>query len=527
MSIGKNIRSIWMRSIVWALFVFSFMLAGHALPADTANDQPLNFVFILADDLGWSDLTCYGSTFYETPNIDKLAGQGMRFTDAYSAAPLCSATRASLMTGKYPARLHVTAAFVYPRWAKGKKVKPRPKPWRKLVVPDEPDRLPLEEFTIAEALKSAGYVTAHFGKWHLGLKPCYPENQGFDINMGGVHRGWPPSHFDPYTRALPNSKEVLDIENLQGRNPGEYLADRLTDEALKFIENNKDRRFFCYLPHYAVHTPIQAKEELIPKYEAKVKPNDPQNNPTYAAMIQSLDESVGRIMDKLDELKLTKRTIVIFTSDNGGLLVTPSANATTRITSNAPLRGGKATLFEGGIRVPLIVRWPDVVKRGSNCKVPVNTVDFYPTLLEMAGIQSDPKQTLDGESIVPLLKQTGQLKRDAVYFHFPHYIAGHHQPEPKLRQYWTKPVSAIRQGDYKLLYFDEDKSVELYNLKKDIGETINLAEQASEKAKALKKKLLTWRESVGAQLCTSNPTYDPDYVYQPPAKNRENPKQKK
>ncbi|UCD28414.1 MAG: sulfatase [Planctomycetota bacterium] len=518
----NNIKRLFISCIkyyVFGLFILSHLFGGQPLSAkQTANNQKLNFVFILTDDLGWRGLTCYGSTFYETPNIDKLATQGMRFTDNYAAAPLCSATRACLMSGKYPARLHITGAVGHgPPRKKAKKTQTERKgpPWRKLVPADQEDYMALEEITIAEMLKSAGYVTAFIGKWHLGKHPYYPENQGFDINIGGNHQAAAPSHFDPYR-----------LQNLTNRKEGEYLADRLTDEALTFLEQHKDKPFFLYLPHYAVHTPIMAKKELIKKYQAKIKPGQKQKNPTYAGMIQSVDESVGRIMRKLDQLNLADRTVVIFTSDNGGLVHIPRA-AGDLVTSNEPLRGWKATLWEGGIRVPLIVRWPGAVKAGSECNVPVVTADFYPTILEIAGIKPNPQQVLDGESILPLLKQSGKLKRRAIYFHFPHYIPGHHQPEGKLRKYWTKPVSVVRQGDYKLLYFDDDRHVELYNLKDDISETNNLADKMPKLAEQLHNRLLDWRKEVNANLCNPNPQYDPDYVYkEPPSKKKKAGKKK-
>jgi len=443
--------------------------ASLALPCLAfAQSRKLNIVFILIDDLGWRDLTCYGSTFYETPNCDKLASQGMKFTNAYAACPVCSPTRASIIAGKYPARLHLTD------WISG-----HVRPWAKLKIPDWTKYLPLEEVTIAEALEPAGYVSASIGKWHLGGKPYYPEEQGFDLNFGGTGRGSPPSYFYPYK-----------ISNITTGREGEYLTDRLTDEAVKFIERNKDKPFFLYLSHYAVHTPLQAKEAMIRKYEAKVRPDRPQKNPKYAAMVQSMDESVGRVMDKLDELGIADRTVVIFMSDNGGLAW---------VTSNTPLRAGKGTMYEGGIREPMIVRWPGVVKPGTVCDVPVTSVDFYPTILEIAGVKPDPKQLLDGKSIVPLLKQTGRLDRDAIYWHYPHYHPG-----------GATPCGAVRKGDFKLIEFYEDGHVELYNLKDDIGEQHDLAAEMPEKAAELRKMLADWRKAVNAQMPTPNPNYDPE-----------------
>jgi len=493
-----------MRYFNLMLIISSCLLGGQPAWADQASDtQKLNFVFIMADDLGWRDVSYNGSTFYETPNIDRLSAQGMVFTSGYSAAPLCSATRAAVLTGKYPGRLHLTAALT--RGDYGKKTGPRPTAARdqKVAPPQQIDHLPAEEITFAEIFKKAGYVTGFMGKWHLGLEPSLPTSQGFDLNIAGGRYPGPPSYFSPY-----KNKYITDGP------PGEYLTDRLTDEAVKFLEQNKNKQFLLYLPHYAIHSPWQAKEDLIERYKAKVKPDSEQNNPVTAGMIQSLDESVGRIMKQLDRLGLTDNTVVVFTSDNGGLTRAPGTrkNSGTRITSNAPLRGGKAMIWEGGIRVPTIVRWPGVTKAGSKCDTPIISVDYLPTLLEMADLKIEPGQIVDGESIVPLLKQTGTLKRQAIYFHFPHYIAGY-RPDPKIRTYWTRPCSAIRRGDYKLIYFDDDQHVELYNLKNDIGEKKDLAGKVPSRVKSLRKKLLDWRKAVNVQVPTPNPVYDPGFIH--------------
>ncbi len=440
---------------------------GLAWAAGGSGERKPNFVFVLMDDLGWRDVGCYGSIFYETPNIDRLAAEGMKFTDAYAACPVCSPTRASILTGRYPAPLHLT------NWIPG-----HARPKAKLRVPEFNQQLPLEEMSIAEALRREGYVSASVGKWHLGREPFYPEKQGFDFSFGGTHRGSPPSYFYPYK-----------IPTIATGREGEYLTDRLTEEAERFIERNREKPFFLYLPHYAVHTPLAAKPELAAKYEAKVKPGQDQNNPTYAAMIQSMDESVGRIMAKLRELGIADRTIVVFTSDNGGLA---------RVTSNAPLRAGKGTLYEGGIRVPLIVRFPGAVVAGSACDVPVTSVDFYPTVLEIAGLRSDAAQRFDGVSLLPLLKQSGGLGRDSVYWHYPHYHPG-----------GATPGGAIRWKNYKLIEFFEDGHVELYNLEEDIGEQNDLARKMPRMAEKLRKLLNDWRKSVDAAMPTANPDYDP------------------
>lgn len=447
-------------------------LAGTAAGLAAPRRRPPNIVLILADDLGWTDLGCFGSTFYETPNIDRLAQQGMRFTNAYAACPVCSPTRASIMTGKYPARLHVTD------WIPG-----RTPPGLKMRIPEWTPYLPLNEVTIAEALKPAGYVSGIAGKWHLGDEDYYPEKQGFDWNFGGCHLGAPPSYFYPYK-----------IPNIRSGKPGEYLTDRLTDETLGFIDTSKSQPFFLYFAQYAVHTPVQGKPEMTAHYRTKVRPGQAHSHPEYAAMIQSMDESVGRVMRKLEELKLADNTIVIFASDNGGVV------GRRHITSNEPLREEKSTLYEGGIRVPLIVRWPGAVKPGGVSETPVSSVDFFPTIMEMTG-GSAP--AVDGVSLVPLLRQQGSLKRSSLYWHYPHY--NFHQPLIP-----TRPCGAIRKGDFKLIEFYEDGFRELYNLREDIGERKNLASAMPEKAEELRRNLDAWRKSVGAQMPVATPeNYDP------------------
>ena len=444
--------------------------AGLAVPSWLHAAEPakkrLNFVFFLIDDMGWADVGCNGSKYHETPNIDRLAGQGMRFTDAYAACPVCSPTRASIMTGKYPARLHLTD------WISGHR-----KPYAKLAVPKWTMHLPLEEVTLAEAFKEVGYATGFVGKWHLGNQEYYPEHQGFDANIGGYHRGQPPSYFAPYK-----------IPTMDEGPKGEYLTDRHTDDSIRFIEANRNKPFLLYLSHYAVHTPLQAKKAMVEKYSAKPKPH--QSHPIYAAMVQSVDESVGRIAAALERLGLADNTAVIFMSDNGGLH---------RVTSNAPLRAGKGTAYEGGVREPMIVKWPGTTQPGSTCRVPVTSTDFYPTMLEMAGLPLRPQQHCDGLSMVPLLRQTGTIDRDALYWHYPHY-------------HITKPFGAVRKGDWKLIEYFEDMNLELYSLRDDLSETTDLAKTHPQKAEELRKMLYEWRESVGAQMPTPNPEYDPDRV---------------
>jgi arylsulfatase A len=450
-------------------------LSRAALPP-----QP-NVVLILADDLGWTDLSCYGSDFYETPHIDRLARDGMKFTQAYSACTVCSPTRAAILTGKYPARLHVTD------WIPGQ-MPENPK----LLVPDWTKYLPLGEMTIARAFRSAGYATASIGKWHLGGEEYYPEHHGFDINIGGTSTPNTPSYFAPYKIAtLPDGPN------------GEYVTDRLAEEAARFIEQQKAKPFFLYVPLFAVHTPIQGKQALIQKYRAKRRPGQKQTNAVYAAMIESMDDAVGRIRRKLDELKLADHTLVIFASDNGGRVPT---------TSNYPLRVGKGSCYEGGTRVPLIAHWPGVTKPGSVSETSVISMDLYPTILEIAGLKEDARKSVDGVSLVPLLRQEGGLKRDALLWHYPHYQ--HYQLGG------TTPYGAIRVGDFKLIEFFDDMRVELYNLRDDIGEQRNLAAQIPAKADELRARLHAWRAEVGAQMPSRNPNYDPSKPEHDPANRK-------
>jgi arylsulfatase A-like enzyme len=443
-----------------------FALAALLMIGASSQDRP-NLVFILIDDLGATDLGCMGSTFYETPNIDRLAARGMTFTNSYASCTVCSPTRASLMTGKYPARMHLTD------WIPGYSL-----PKAKLKVPDWTQALPLDELALPRALKGAGYSSGLFGKWHLGKEEHSPEKFGFDVNVGGTHQGHPPSYFNPYK-----------IPAITGGEKGEYLTDRLTDEALRFIRDHRDKPFFLYFPHYAVHDPVQAKPELVAKYKVKARPDAPHHHPGYAAMIESVDQSVGRVVAALEELKLSEKTIIVFSSDNGGLM---------QNTSNAPFRAGKGSAYEGGVRVPLIVSWPGSIAAGKKCEVPVATLDWYPTFLELAGVRCAPSQVVDGESLVPLLLEKEPLKRDAIYWHYPHY-----SPQ------FPTPHGAVRQGDWRLVEFFEDGRAELYNLKSDAGETKDLSKEQPEKARELRQKLADWRASVGAQMPTPNPLYDP------------------
>lgn len=464
-----------------ALFTLS-LFSISAVPASAAETKP-NIIFILADDLGVSDLGCTGSTFYETPNLDRLAREGMRFTQAYAACPVCSPTRAAAMTGKYPQRTGITD-FIG-GYRKG----------RLLPAPNA-DHLALEEVTIAEALKSAGYITAHIGKWHLGKANYFPEKQGFDLNIGGCEKGHPPSYFSPYKiSALPDGPT------------DEYLTDRLTAECEKFIEANKDHPFYLNLWTYAVHTPLQAKPELVKKYEAKLAkfpkpgPNEfrsegesrdrrVQGVAVYAAMLESLDDNVGRIVAKLAALGIDKRTIILFNSDNGGLSTSENAP-----TSNAPFRAGKGWLYEGGVREPLLVKWPGVTKAGSLCKTPAITMDYYPTFLTAAGIPPRPQQHRDGVDLTPLLKG-GSIADRALFWHYPHY-----------GNQGGQPGSAIRSDDWKLIEWLDSERTELFNLKNDVEEQHDLASKKPEKVKELQAMLNAWRKDVNAVMPKMNPNW--------------------
>jgi arylsulfatase A-like enzyme len=453
-----------------------------ALAARGAEAAKLNFVFLLFDDMGWADVGYQGSDFYETPNIDRLAKQGMRFSQAYAACPVCSPTRASIMTGKYPARLHLTN-FLPGR--QGRR-------YAKMMAPEFQQQLPLEEVTIAEALGAGGYSSGSIGKWHLGGQAAYfPDKQGFGTSF--VTEG---PHLSPRWTVKPPYQP----------RQGEDRVDRMVEEGEKFLESNQARPFFLYLPFHLPHIPLEAREPLIAKYTAKL--NSPkfrarkdvqtpsQNNPAYAAMMENADTAVGRILKKLDDFKLSGKTVVVFTSDNGGL----SAPEFQRrpATSNAPLREGKGHCYEGGIRVPMVVRWPGVVKAGAKCDVPVCSIDYHPTILEMAGLKGSEGYKPDGVSILPLLKNQGRPRRDTLFWHYPHYS----------NQGGT-PAGAVRQGNYKLIEFYDDNHVELYDIAKDIGERDDLARKMPDKASKLRAMLHEWRQSVSADMPEPNPAYDP------------------
>ena len=502
---------------------------GRGISAGNKKAKP-NIVFFLVDDLGWRDVGCYGSSFYETPRIDRLAGEGVRFSQAYAACHVCSPTRASILTGKYPARINLTD------WLTGR----RDFPFQALKNARINQHLPYGEVTLAEALKGHGYSTAIFGKWHLGEEPSGPLAHGFDVQVPKWNKGWPKSGYH-----APFEMEGLECSK------GDYLTDRLTDEALNYIEQNKDRPFFLYLSHFAVHDPIHGRGDLVEKYRKKlakmersegaafvlegnpdeadplsreelgelindgshkghrvfgdrtVKIKQRQDNVEFAGMVEAMDESLGRVLDKLEATGLADNTIVIFFSDNGGMAAANFGNPKRQVaeprldgaysTSNLPLRGAKGWLYEGGIRVPMIVKWPVHGEKGAVCAEPVISTDFYPAILEMAGLGSAVDQHVDGVSFVPALKGEA-FESKAIYWHFPHY--SNHGMQ--------SPGGAIRLGDYKLLEYFENNTVQLFNLKEDPGEQNDLGRSQPEKAGELLNMLRAWRKEVSAQMMSKS-----------------------
>lgn len=472
---------------------FQYIAFCAVVCVQSAYAQP-NIVFFLADDLGWRDLGCYGSAFYETPNIDELARTGTRFTNAYAACPVCSPTRASILTGKYPARMATTDWFGAPQPDEVQRHWTRVKP---LLPAPYLEQLPLEEVTLAETLRAEGYVTFFGGKWHLGGSGFFPENQGFDVNKGGHHRGSPPGgYFAPYKNP-----------NLKDGSEGEHLPARLAEETVSFIERHQDGPFFAFLSFYSVHTPLQARDELKQKYEAKAartyhdgpkwgiegdrKLRLVQDDPVYAGMVEAMDQAVGTVLDGLEEFGLVDDTIVVFMSDNGGLSTSEG-----HPTSNLPLRAGKGWLYEGGIREPMIIRWPGALTNGTTVDAAVTSTDFYPTLLELAGISLRPEQHLDGVSLVPVLRAESIAHR-ALFWHYPHY-----------GNQGGSPSAAIREGRYKLIEFFEDDRIELYDLEEDVGETDDLSARFPGTAAPLREKLDTWQKEVDARFPSPNPAAD-------------------
>ena len=477
--------------LVSIVFLIQTFVVMDGMAQSKIQRKP-NIVFILADDLGWMDVTINGSKYYETPNIERLAKRGMKFTNAYTASPLCSPTRASILSGKYPERFHLTTpAGHLPPNPDVPLMKKTAAAWNKVITPTSRTFMPLEEVTIAEKLKTVGYTTGFIGKWHLGQAPYIPENQGFDYNVAGGPNPGPPSYFSPYK-----------IKNLPDGPPKEYITDRVTDEALKYIEQKKDSSFFLCMWEFAVHAPFQGKLSYVKQFEDKVDPRGKQNNAIMGAMIKSLDESVGRIMDKLDELKLTDNTLIVLYSDNGGNMydIINGKDAT----NNYPLKYGKGNIHEGGIRVPAVISWAGKIKPNTVSHEVISSIDFYPTFLDVASAKPDKNQILDGVNLLPYLTKRSKINREAVYCHFPHYT-------PATNNY---PSTSVRKGDWKLIRVygegeNQKDGYELYNLKDDIGEAKNLAAQMPDKVKELDKLIVKHVERTDGIFPVINPHYKP------------------
>ncbi|MFW6161920.1 MAG: sulfatase [Planctomycetota bacterium] len=496
--------------------------AGLAVPRAlrAAPKRKPNIVFFLVDDMGWMDSSVYGSEYYETPNMERLARRSMKFVNAYAANPLCSPTRASILTGKYPARLRITTPTCHlpPLPPDAPLFQEKAPPSRKVLLPVSRRFLPPSEYTIAEALADAGYRTCHIGKWHLGLRPeHWPDAQGFEVKFHGAPDPGPPSYHSPYG---------FKAGNVTPGPEGEYITDRVTDEALKFIDAHRDRPFILHLWHYAVHGPWGHKEAITKRFAKKQDPRGKQGNAIMASMLWSVDQSLGRVLDKLDALGIADDTVVLFFSDNGGNVHSNTATdpkmkrikpghrrwpmvrdwrqyaGTRPPTNNAPLRGGKATIWEGGTREPLLVRWPGVVQPGSVCSELVSSIDFYPTLLDITGARAKPGQVIDGVSLLPLLEGETKLDREAIFCHFPHSF-GKRSPA----------ATWVRQGDWKLIrvydtqHFPHERM--LFNLRDDIGETTNLAAQHPAKVKELDALIDRFLADTSALVPKPNPAYDP------------------
>lgn len=482
-----------MRAPFIKILIVGLIFTGCFNANQKLNPGKPNIIFIVTDDLGWSDLKCYGADLHETPNIDRLAAKSAMFTNSYAAAPVCSPTRASLMTGKYPARLHFTI------WSEAASVSERKNQEEfKYLPPQTIESLPLSEVTLAEKLKENGYLTAHIGKWHIGDLMHFPQTQGFDVSIAASQRGAPPTYFYPYRgEAFGEFRFVGDLgTDTRGKyfkdRKGEYLTDRLTDEALKIIEDAGSHPFYLNVWYYNVHTPLEAKADDIEYFRNKLTPGFHHQNETYAAMVKAVDDNVGRVLNKLDDLGLADNTVVIFISDNGGYI---NEYKNKRVTDNFPLRSGKGSLYEGGIRIPTLIYKPGSHANGHKIQIPISTIDFYPTLLEITG--SKNLEPIDGKSLMPILKgeKDTLIQNRALFWHYPHYYAT------------TTPVSAIREGNWKLLEFLEDGHCELYNLADDPGEKHDLAGAQNARAKSLLEKLHNWKYNIDAQSITLNPGF--------------------
>ena len=461
-----------------SLLVFSFIFVHFSSLAE----KPLNVVFFLIDDLGWMDIGANGSNYYKTPHIDQLAKEGVRFTNGYAACNVCSPTRAAIMAGKYPARLLLTQWLPSGRWDAKK---------NKLQEARYLSNLPLEEFTVAEALREGGYKTAFMGKWHLGPLPYYyPEHQGFDINVAGRDYGAPGSYWYPFEgswRIPTTDLKVFKESPIEGKE-GDYLTDRLMEEGDKFIRENSEKPFFLMMSLYAVHSPLQGKLEKVARYE-KVPEEQRQGDPRYAAMVETVDDGVGRLMTALREEEIEENTLVIFTSDNGGM---------SKATDNSPLRANKGSNYEGGLRVPVIVKWPGVTEPGSVSDEPVISTDFYPTILGATGLPKRPLQHVDGVDLSSVLKGRSRIDRQSLFWHYPHY---NQHPQ-------NFPATVIRKGHWKLIEILDTGELELYNLALDVGEQNNLADVHSGLAQSLLAEMRAWRAEVNADPMRSNPLFE-------------------
>ncbi len=506
-----------------AFLLILLIPCGSLSAAEGASISTPNIVLFLVDDMGWMDSTPYGSQYYETPNMRRLASQSMRFTDAY-AVPLCSPTRASILTGQYSSRHGVTSASGHqPAAPSGASRYPAKTPAnRKLIYANSKNYLDLDLVTISEVLHEAGYRTGHFGKWHLGLsQQHWPDKHGFDVAFHAQPSPGPPSYFSPYgvdKDGKPSGRHH--VGTITDGPDGEYITDRLTDEAIKFIDSNRDRPFFLNFWHYGVHGPWGHKEKYTAKFAEKNDPRGKQRNPIMASMLQSVDESLGRVLDRLEELKLTENTFFVFYSDNGGNThsrtlddrkianIRPEHPQYEAIqnwrkwaggeppTNNSPLREGKGRIYEGGQRVPLMIRWPGRIEPASTSDAVVGPIDLYPTILDVTGLAKPQSHIVDGESLLPILTQTGQLQRTAYFTWFPHLI----------------PAASVRQENWKLIYRFEPhaqypETRELYNLRDDIGETKNLASAMPEKVQQLDQLIRQFIEDTHALAPKPNPSY--------------------
>ncbi|GAA5224951.1 sulfatase [Membranihabitans marinus] len=468
------------------------MFLVNSVQAQEGRDLK-NVILIIADDLGWTDLSSYGSDLHETPNLDDLARHHLKFTQFYSASPVCSPTRASIITGKYPGRLHMTTHFEN----SGDYNEKRGYQNLKMNKPKTIGNLPLTEITLAETLRSAGYFTAHIGKWHLGNFDYYPENHGFDINIGGTAWGAPDTYWFPFggNNYQKQLRYIPGMELISQK--GDYLTDRMTDRALEIIEAKQDQPFFIHMSYHNPHTPMEGKPDYVEYFKKKVRPSMRHKNYIYAAMIASLDENVGRILDRVKALGQEDNTIIIFISDNGGRVGTFQDWET--VANNEPLRSGKGSLYEGGIRVPMIVKWPGHTEGRGEIDEAAITNDIYPTIVDMLGLDPVKEQTVDGVSLVGLMENKDEvLDRTTLFWHFPHYYTT------------TTPANAVRKGDWKLIHYFEDDRLELYNLSNDIEEKVDLAEKYEDKANELYELLQGWREETKVQYPSFNQDYRPE-----------------